>query len=110
MIEISCVENALHLRSPRRVMKYVLIGCSSGKLTIMVDGQDYTLKMGDVITITSGQVHYIKKMNAAKGYVLEFTYSFFCKDDSDIELIFHNGLFCHFGDIAVIAIRNYNVV
>src|SRR4030095_15015994 len=35
---------------------------------------------------------------------------FFCKDDRDIELIFHNGLFCHFGDNSVIAVPNYKVV
>ena len=91
-------------------MKYVLIGCTSGKITLMVDEHDYELKAGSVITITSGQVHYIKKMNSPKGYVLEFTYAFFCKDDNDIELIFHNGLFCHFGDNAVIGVRNYKVM
>ena len=51
---------------------------------------------GEVVTITSGQVHCIKKATKAAGYLLEFTLDFFCKDDKDIELIFHNGLFCHF--------------
>src|SRR5262249_30999909 len=35
---------------------------------------------------------------------LEFTLDFFCKDDKDIELIFHNGLFCHFALNEVIAV------
>jgi YesN/AraC family two-component response regulator len=36
--------------------------------------------------------------------VLEFTLDFFCKDDKDIELIFHNGLFCHFAMNEVITV------
>ncbi len=110
MIEITCLENAPGLNHPRRVMKYVLIWCSSGNLTVMVDEHDYELKAGDVITITSGQVHFIKKANNAKGYALEFTYAFFCKDDKDIELIFHNGLFCHFAENAVIAVKNMSAM
>ena len=110
MIEIACLENSTDLNHPRRILKYVLIWCSSGTLTVMVDEHDYDLKPGDVITITSGQVHYIKKTKKAKGYVLEFTYSFFCKDDKDIELIFHNGLYCHFAENVVIAVKNRNSV
>jgi AraC family transcriptional regulator, transcriptional activator of pobA len=110
MIEITCLENAVNLKHPRRVMKYVLIWCSSGTLTVMVDEHDYELKAGDVITITSGQVHFVKKTNNVKGYLLEFTYAFFCKDDKDIELIFHNGLFCHFAENAVIPVKNKNVM
>lgn len=71
MIDITAFEEATNLCKPRRIRKYVLVWCSSG------------------------QVHWIKKQ-AAKGFVLEFTYDFFCKDDTDIELIFHNSLFCHF--------------
>src|SRR5688572_19971150 len=110
MIEIARLENSPHLNSPRREMKYVLIACSSGRLTVMVDGQDYELKSGSVITITSGQVHHIRKNNSAKGHVLEFTYAFFCKDGSDIVLIFHNGLFCHIGDNSVIAVADYKAI
>ena len=110
MIEITCLEATADLKQPRRVMKYVLIWCSSGNLTVMVDEYEYELKAGDVITITSGQVHFIKKTNNTKGYVLEFSYAFFCKDDKDIELIFHNGLFCHFAENAVIAVKNVNTM
>ncbi len=77
-------------------MKYVLIFVSAGKLKITVDENDFQLQSGDVITVTSGQVHYITHSARAKGFVLEFTLDFFCKNDNDIELIFHNGLFCHF--------------
>ena len=77
-------------------MKYVLVYCASGKLSMTVDENDFNLSAGKVITITSGQIHCIKKSTKAKGFVLEFTLDFFCKDDKDIQLIFHNGLFCHF--------------
>jgi hypothetical protein len=40
--------------------------------------------------------------------VLEFTYDFFCKHNKDIELIFHNGLFCHFDQNEVIFIPEHH--
>ena len=73
----------------------MLIWCSSGTATLVVDENEFQLKANMVITITSGQIHWVKA-GAAKGFVLEFTYDFFCKNDKDIELIFHNSLFCHF--------------
>src|SRR5690606_21591895 len=39
-----------------------------------------------------------------------FTYDFFCKDDKDIELIFENGLFCHFDDNQVVKINNHHTI
>lgn len=98
------------LRKPRRITKYVLVWCSSGSATIIVDENEFELQARDVITITSGQIHYFKKIKAAKGFITEFTYDFFCKDDSDIELIFHNSLFCHFGLNEVIQVANYKLV
>ena len=77
-------------------MKYVLAYCASGSATIVVDENEFILSSNSVITITSGQIHHFKKLKAAKGFILEFTYDFFCKDDNDIELVFHNSLFCHF--------------
>jgi AraC family transcriptional regulator, transcriptional activator of pobA len=81
-----------------------LVWCSSGVLTIVVDENEFALTANTVITITSGQIHYIKKSTGAKGLVLEFTYDFFCKNDQDIELIFHNSLFCHFAMNEVISL------
>ena len=86
-------------------MKYVLIYCASGKLDMAVDEKDFSIVPGEIITITSGQIHCIKKATKAKGFILEFTLDFFCKNDHDIELIFHNGLFCHFAMNEVIAIN-----
>jgi AraC family transcriptional regulator, transcriptional activator of pobA len=96
MIEIIPFEKAVELNQPRRVRKYVLIWCGSGEATIAVDEGIFELKPNTVITITSGQIHYLTRANCPKGLVLEFTYDFFCKNDNDIELIFHNSLFCHF--------------
>ena len=96
MIEIKNIDEAIDLQKPRRVMKYVLLWCSSGVATAVVDGNEFELKSNTVITITSGQIHYLKNLNGARGFVLEFTFDFFCKNDRDIELIFHNSLFCHF--------------
>ncbi|MEP6949336.1 MAG: hypothetical protein ABI863_08685 [Ginsengibacter sp.] len=87
-------------------MKYVLVWCSSGSATIVVDENTFELKANEVITITSGQINYFKKTKAVRGFILEFTYDFFCKDDSDIELIFHNSLFCHFAMNEVIPLAN----
>lgn len=96
MIEIRNLEQITDLHLPRRVMKYVLVYCSSGSITMLVDEKEFNIASGHVITITSGQVHHITKSRKGKGFILEFTLDFFCKDDKDIELIFHNGLFCHF--------------
>ncbi|MDO6429028.1 helix-turn-helix domain-containing protein [Flavitalea sp. BT771] len=109
MIDIITLEKAKKLSKPRRIMKYVLIYCSSGKLSIAVDEKELLLKGGEVITITSGQIHCIEKAVKAKGYILEFTLDFFCKNDHDIELLFHNGLFCHFSMNEVIAINRSNI-
>ena len=104
MIEITTLENASELIKARRIMKYVLVYCSAGKLSMTVDENDFTLFAGEIITITSGQIHRLNKIVKAKGLIIEFTLDFFCKNDNDIELIFHNGLFCHFAMNEVIAI------
>lgn len=105
MIEINTLENITYLDKPRRIMKYVLVYCASGSLDLMIDEKEFKLSSGQLITITSGQVHSINKSSKAKGFILEFTLDFFCKDDKDIELIFHNGLFCHFSMNEVIAVN-----
>ncbi len=104
MIDIKNLELITDLHLPRRVMKYVLVYCSSGSITMLVDEKEFNIATGQVITITSGQVHSIIKSRKGKGFVLEFTLDFFCKDDKDIELIFHNGLFCHFAMNEVIPV------
>lgn len=96
MVEIFSLDGRPELLNPRRLMKYVLIWCRSGKIALKVDEGAFELCAGDVITITSGQIHAVTETEEATGYVLEFTLDFFCKDDHDMELIFHNGLFCHF--------------
>ena len=104
MIEIKTLESFTGLDKPRRIMKYVLVYCASGKLSMTIDEKEFNLAAGQVITITSGQIHHINKLTKAKGFIIEFTLDFFCKNDNDIELIFHNGLFCHFAMNEVIAV------
>jgi len=104
MIEIRNFDEATDLQNPKRIRKYVLVWCSSGSPVIVVDENEFVLRSNTVITITSGQIHYFKEMKNAKGHILEFTYDFFCKDDKDIELIFHNSLFCHFAMNEVISL------
>lgn len=110
MIEIFPIDGYAEIMKPCRIVRYVMVGCSSGSVTLTVDENDFTLHSGDIITITSGQIHYIKEIRDAKGYILSFTLDFFCKDDTDIELIFHNGLFCHFSMNEVISVKNYNII
>jgi AraC-like DNA-binding protein len=110
MIDIRNFDNAVDLYEPRRIKKYVLLWCMSGSVIIVVDENEFTVESNSVITITSGQIHYIKKSEAAKGLVLEFTYDFFCKNDKDVELIFHNSLFCHFAMNEVITLGKSDVV
>ncbi len=110
MIEIKSFSEHSEIYHPRRIRKYVLIWCSKGSITVSVDENEFQLRTNDVITITSGQVHYIKEQKSAKGFILEFTLDFFCKTDNDIELIFQNGLFCHFDMNEVIAVKNHSFV
>jgi len=109
MIAITTLENANELDKARRIMKYVLVYCSLGKLSMTVDENEFILSAGDLITITSGQIHRINKTGKTKGFIIEFTFNFFCKDDKDIELIFHNGLFCHFAMNEVIGVNKSTI-
>lgn len=109
MIDIFSFDDPIQLANPRRVLKYVLILCTSGTVSVVVDENEYILVSNSVITITSGQIHYFKDLDNGKGIILEFTLDFFCKDDKDIELIFLNGLFCHFAMNEVIEMRTSNV-
>jgi len=110
MISIKTFDQAADLQNPRRVLKYVLVFCTSGSTTISVDENEFILTQNAVITITSGQIHYFKDIQNAAGFVLEFTYNFFCKDDTDMELIFHNGLFCHFAMNEMILVDNSQII
>ncbi|MBO9619173.1 MAG: helix-turn-helix domain-containing protein [Niabella sp.] len=104
MVEIKTFDILPDTGKPRRIMKYVLVLCTSGQIHMVVDEKEFSLTKGDVITITSGQVHQFNKTKKASAFILEFTLDFFSKDDKDIELIFHNGLFCHFAMNEVISV------
>ena len=110
MISIKHISEAQELLTPRRVMKHLLILCTSGEINLIIDESNFTLCRNSAITITSGQIHYFKSLNEADGIVLEFTYNFFCKTDSDIELIFHNGLFCHFAMNEIIFLESDKLI
>lgn len=99
-----------NLTKPRRKMRYVILWCVEGSFLVRIDDKDYKLSANEVVTITSGQVHFVTASNPSIGTALEFTYDFFCKNDTDIELIFENGLFCHFDDNQVIRLKNHQVI
>lgn len=110
MIKIQPLENAFELETPRRIRKYLLIWCEAGDVVLTVDDGIFELGANSILTITSGQIHYLRESRNAKGFVLEFTYDFFCKNDNDIELIFHNSLFCHFAMNEVVRLGKNKVV
>lgn len=110
MVKMSLFDNYPNLCKPKRFIQYTLIWCMAGETTVVVDDKILVLKPFDVLTITSGQVFYHKENSNSKGFILEFSYDFFCKDDKDIELIFHNGLFCHFDLNEVVPIDNQEVI
>jgi len=110
MVELKTFDEYPDLFKPKRFSKYVLLWCTKGELTILVDEKELSVKQHEILTITSGQVHYVKELKNATGVVLTFPLYFFCKDDNDIELIFHNGLFCHFELNEVIPIKNYAAI
>nr|WP_315029271.1 helix-turn-helix domain-containing protein [uncultured Chryseobacterium sp.] len=106
MIEIKKYSNQAGNPEPKRLIKYTLFWCKSGNSEILIDENIFILKPHQVVTITSGQFHQLIKVNGELT-ALEFTLDFFSKSDSDIELIFHNGLFCHFGMNELITIHDH---
>lgn len=110
MVSLQTFQEYKDIGVPKRLMKYVLVWCSSGEVRIVVDEKELVLTSKSVLTITSGQVHYFKQFDGAKGFILEFTLDFFCKTDSGIELIFQNGLFCHFAMNEVIPVTYHKFV
>lgn len=106
MVKIKPLSEIHTPQQPRRIKRYLLIWCEQGRMAIQVDEKEICLKAWEVLTITSGQYHYFKEATDASGYLLEFTLDFFCRNEADIELIFQNGLFCHFDRNEVIAIRD----
>lgn len=85
------------MAQPARQYKFVLIYCKSGRLQLEIDGDAYVLTAAQFLTITPKQFYQFTQQQDCEGHILEFTYDFFCKDDKAIELIYHNGLYCHFG-------------
>lgn len=110
MILITPLTYADRLLAPSRVRRYVLIWLRKGVLGVHVDGKDFELTPNSAITITSGQIHSAEITTETVGFVLEFTYDFFCESDRDIELVFHNSLFCHFGMNEVIGLGKSSIV
>ncbi|KUG13322.1 transcriptional regulator [Elizabethkingia sp. HvH-WGS333] len=104
MIEIIRYSHQAGHPKPRRVVKYTLFWCKEGSAEILIDENIFVLKSSQLVTITSGQFHQLISVEGEL-IALEFTLDFFSKSDSDIELIFHNGLFCHFGMNEVISIH-----
>ncbi|MDN3691794.1 AraC family transcriptional regulator [Chryseobacterium tructae] len=105
MIEVKKYSHQEGHPAPRRVVKYTLFWCNTGTAEILIDENTFLLKSGQTVTITSGQFHQLISVEGDLTS-LEFTLDFFCKSDSDIELIFHNGLFCHFGMNEMITIQH----
>lgn len=95
---------AIERNTPRRVLKYLLVYSHQHSTSLSIDNNLFTLGPQEAVTITSGQIHDFRILSETTK-ILEFTLDFFCKDDDDIELIFHNGLFCHFGMNEVIQVQ-----
>jgi AraC family transcriptional regulator, transcriptional activator of pobA len=95
--DLKKIDETILMKSPERQYKFVLIYCSAGDIKIEIDSVVYQIHNGQFLTITPKQFYQFIELNGSEGFVLEFTYDFFCKDDKAIELIYHNGLFCHFG-------------
>ena len=101
---------SISLNNPTRMKKYLLVWCSEGRISMVVDHKEITVRKNEALTITSGQYHAFLDVAGAAGFVLEFTYDFMCKSDTDIELIFQNSLFCHFDYNEVIAIAEPHAI
>lgn len=79
-----------------RQHKFFLVFGRKGSFTFEIDQQLYQVGAKQFLTITPKQFYRIIEIDG-EGTIIEFTYDFFCKDDKSIELVYHNGLYCHFG-------------
>lgn len=96
MVAISSWKDYPNIKVARRITRYLIIWCQDGEADVEVDDEVFKLRKGCLLTVTSGQIHRFTAFDQGEGLILEFTLEFFCKDDSDIELVFQNGIFCHF--------------
>ncbi|WP_420603523.1 helix-turn-helix domain-containing protein [Flagellimonas sp.] len=110
MVELLRFNSGLLPKNHQRIKKYLVVWCSTGQMEMEIDGVHFEVEANSLTTITSGQFHKFKDISNAQGVVLQFTLDFFCKDDADIELIFQNGLFCHFDRNEVITLDDPNTV
>jgi AraC family transcriptional activator of pobA len=106
-IELKKIDDKILMTEPERQYKFVLIYCKSGQIKIDIDNQVYEISEQHFLTITPKQFYQFIEIRNCEGKIIEFTYDFFCKDSKAIELIYHNGLFCHFGLNELIRIPNH---
>ncbi len=109
MVKIIHYQENITDPEPKRLIKFLLFWCKKGQSHIKIDDHTFILDTHQLTTITSGQYHQVTQVSG-KLICLEFTLDFFSKNDNDIELVFHNGLFCHFGMNEVILIQNYALI
>jgi len=79
MVEIKTFDTATDLQKPKRIMKYVLVYCSSGSAIMVIHENEFEIKANQVITIIAGQIHFFKKNKATRGFLPEFTFDSFAK-------------------------------
>jgi AraC family transcriptional activator of pobA len=107
-INIKQIDKATLKNEPERQYKFVLIFCRKGYIKIRIDDQFYEISERQFLTITPKQFYQFFEISDCEGLLVEFTYDFFCKDDKTMELIYHNGLYCHFGLNELINIYDEN--
>lgn len=108
IIDLKQIDDTILMTEPERQYKFVLVYCKTGQIKIDIDNQLYEINERQFLTITPKQFYQFVEIKNCEGYTLVFTYDFFCKDDKTIELIYHNGLYCHFGLNELINIPNDN--
>jgi hypothetical protein len=67
MVNLRTFQEYDNIDRPKRLMKYILIWCSQGQATVVVDEKELMLKANSILTITSGQIHYFKDIANTKG-------------------------------------------
>jgi len=96
-INLKEIDDKIVMADAERQYKFVLVYCKTGQVKVDIDNQSYVIEQRQFLTITPKQFYQFTEITNCEGYILEFTYDFFCKDEKSTELIYHNGLFCHFG-------------
>ncbi len=91
--------------APHRHNYFVIIWVKKGSGTHMIDLEQFNLQDDTVYCISPGQIHQLKPLPGAEGYVIAFTNAFMGVQEESYDLLFNSGLFSRLKHTPVISVN-----